>query len=66
MERLKVLWLNWRCWLNPAMGGAEVFTHEVAKRWVASGNKVSLFTSQFQGCKREEVADGVEIVRAGG
>jgi glycosyltransferase involved in cell wall biosynthesis len=63
---VKILWLNWRCWLNPAMGGAEVFTHEVAKRWVASGHKVSLFTSQFPGCKREEVVDGVKIVRAGG
>ena len=48
------------------MGGAEVFTHEVAKRWVASGHEVTLFTSQFSGCKREEVSDGVNIVRAGG
>jgi glycosyltransferase involved in cell wall biosynthesis len=48
------------------MGGAEVFTREVAKRWVASGHEVNLFTSQFPSCKREEVADGVKIVRAGG
>lgn len=63
---MKVLWLNWRCWLNPAMGGAEVFTHEVAKRWVASGHEVTLFTSKFRGCKDEETVDGVRIVRAGG
>jgi glycosyltransferase involved in cell wall biosynthesis len=66
MSNLKILCLNWRCWLNPAMGGAEVFTHEVAKRWVASGHQVSLFTSQFPGCQREEIVDGVNIVRAGG
>jgi hypothetical protein len=63
---VKILWLNWRCWLNPAMGGAEVFTREVAKRWVASGHEVSLFTSKFPGCENEEIVDGVNIVRAGG
>jgi glycosyltransferase involved in cell wall biosynthesis len=63
---MKILWLNWRCWLNPAMGGAEVFTYEVAKRWVALGHDVTLFTSKFPGCKDEETVDGVKIVRAGG
>jgi glycosyltransferase involved in cell wall biosynthesis len=48
------------------MGGAEVFTHEVAKRWVRAGHEVTLFTSEFPSCKREEVLDGVRIVRAGG
>ena len=66
MKSLKILWLNWRCWLNPAMGGAEVFTREVAKRWVESGHEVSLFTSQFSGSKSEEIVDGIDIVRAGG
>jgi glycosyltransferase involved in cell wall biosynthesis len=65
-ESLKILWFNWRCWLNPAMGGAEVFTHEVAKRWVALGHEVCLFTSQFDGCAKEDIVDGVKIVRAGG
>ena len=48
------------------MGGAEVFTHEVAKRWVTAGHEVTLFTSEFSGCKQEEVLDGVRVVRAGG
>lgn len=48
------------------MGGAEVFTREVAKRWVEAGHDVTLFTSEFPGCKKEEVADGVKIIRAGG
>lgn len=66
MEGLKVLWFNWRCWLNPAMGGAEVFTREVAKRWVENGHEVTLFTSMFPSCKKEEIAEGVKIIRAGG
>ena len=48
------------------MGGAEVFTYELAKRWAACGHEVSLFTSKFPGCKNEEIVDGVRIVRAGG
>jgi glycosyltransferase involved in cell wall biosynthesis len=52
--------------MNPEMGGAEVFTREVAKRWVEAGHEVTLFTSEFYGCKGEEVVDGVRIVRAGG
>ena len=66
MEKLKVLWLNWRCWLNPAMGGAEVFTHEVAKRWAEAGHDVTLFTSKFLDCKPDEVLDGIKVVRRGG
>jgi glycosyltransferase involved in cell wall biosynthesis len=63
---MKILWLNWRCWLNPAMGGAEVFTYEIAKRWAAFGHEITLFTSKFPGCSNEEVADGIKIIRAGG
>jgi glycosyltransferase involved in cell wall biosynthesis len=48
------------------MGGAEVFTREVAKRWVQAGHEVTLFTSEFPKCKREEVLDGVRVVRRGG
>jgi len=48
------------------MGGAEVFTREVARRWVEQGHEVTLFTSEFPGCRSEEYLDGVRIVRAGG
>ena len=66
MERLKILWLNWRCWLNPAMGGAEVFTREVAECWVRAGHEVTLFTSEFPGSQAEEILGGVRVVRSGG
>jgi glycosyltransferase involved in cell wall biosynthesis len=66
MKSPKILWFNWRCWLNPEMGGAEVFTREIAKRWVESGHEVTLFTSEFLGCKKEEFSCGIKIIRAGG
>jgi len=66
VERLKVLVFNWRCWLNPKMGGAEVFTREVLKRWAEVGHDVTLFASKFEGGDDEEIVEGVRIVRQGG
>jgi glycosyltransferase involved in cell wall biosynthesis len=66
MDSLKILVFNWRCWFNQEMGGAEVFTHEVLKRWAEDGHDVTLFTSKYKGCLNEEFADGVKIVRRGG
>jgi glycosyltransferase involved in cell wall biosynthesis len=48
------------------MGGAEVFTREVTKRMVEQGHEITLFTSEFPNCKKEEVVDDVRIVRSGG
>ena len=58
--------MNWRDIKNPDAGGAEVFTHEVAKRLAAQGHQVTLFTSEFPGSKRKEIMDGVEVIRSGG
>jgi glycosyltransferase involved in cell wall biosynthesis/O-antigen/teichoic acid export membrane protein len=62
---LRVLFLNWRDITNPEAGGAEVFTHEVAKRWVARGHEVTLLTSRFRGSRPSEVIDGVQMIRVG-
>ena len=62
---MKILWLNWRDIKNPQAGGAEVMTHETAKRLVATGNEVLIFTSKFPGSRGGETIDGVKIVRAG-
>jgi glycosyltransferase involved in cell wall biosynthesis len=48
------------------MGGAEVFTREILKRWVQSGHEITLFTSRFKNSKREEIDDGIRILREGG
>lgn len=66
METLSILIMNWRDIRNPDAGGAEVFTHEVARRWTQEGHTVGLFTSRFPGAKTFENIDGIEIHRAGG
>ena len=38
-------------------GGAEVFTHEIARRWVERGNEVRQFSSAFAGCGRDEIVN---------
>jgi glycosyltransferase involved in cell wall biosynthesis len=48
------------------MGGAEVFTREILKRWAEAGHEVTLFTSNFKDGKGNEVVDGVDIIRDGG
>ena len=62
---LRILILNWRDIANPDAGGAEVFTHEVAKRWVDQGHAVSLLTSRFPSARASERIDGVQILRVG-
>ena len=63
---MKILVFNWRCWLNPAAGGAEIFTKEVLTNWTTKGHKITLFTSQYPNSKPEETSNGVQIIRAGG
>jgi glycosyltransferase involved in cell wall biosynthesis len=63
---LRILWLNWRDIKNPEAGGAELFTHEVARRLVKHGCSVTLFTSMFRGAQDRGDLDGVQIVRKGG
>jgi glycosyltransferase involved in cell wall biosynthesis len=65
METLKILIFNWRDIKNPEAGGAEVFTHEVAKRFVKMGHNVTLFVPSFKGAKPRELIDGVEVLRSG-
>ena len=63
---MNILWFNWRDIKNPEAGGAEIYTHEIAKRLAEKGYSITLFTSKFRGCKEEEVIDGVRVVRDGG
>jgi glycosyltransferase involved in cell wall biosynthesis len=63
---MRILWFSWRDIKNPEAGGAEVFAYEVARRLVESGNVVTLFTSAYPGCRREEEIDGIRVIRDGG
>jgi len=62
---LKILIFNLRDIKNPSAGGAEVFTHEIAKHWVKNGNAVTLVSSNFSGGLSNELIDGVNIIRLG-
>jgi glycosyltransferase involved in cell wall biosynthesis/O-antigen/teichoic acid export membrane protein len=63
--RVRILFINWRDNENPTAGGAEVFAHEVAKRWNAQGHDVTLLTSGFRGAARTTQIDGVRVRRVG-
>lgn len=62
---MKILILNWRDIKNPSSGGAEILTHELARRWVGLGCEVTQFSSSFQGAKKMETINGVRIIRKG-
>ncbi len=62
---MRILILNWRDIKNPEHGGAEILTHEMAKRWVAWGHAVTQFSSHFPRASKKEIIDGVRIIRRG-
>lgn len=65
METLKILWYNWRCIKHPLAGGAEVYTHEIARRLVRLGHEVILVTSKPKNLPSTEEIDGYEVIRIG-
>jgi len=61
---MRILILNWKDIRHPQHGGAEILTHEMAKRFVKKGHSVTLFTTSFPLGKELEIIDGVVIIRA--
>lgn len=62
---MNILILNWRDPKHPLAGGAEQMVYEHAKYWLRKGNNVTWFCSGFENSKREEIIDGIKIVRRG-
>ena len=62
----KILIFNWRDTKHAFAGGAELYVHELAKRWVKDGNSVTLFCGNDRKNTRYDLVDGVHIVRRGG
>ena len=62
---MDILILSWRGLEHPNSGGAEQVTFEHAKAWVKAGHDVILFTSYFEGATREDILNGVKILRRG-
>ncbi len=65
-ERFRILVCNWRDLAHPRAGGAEVYTHRVARAWVAAGHEVTWFCAAVPGRPSFEEVDGIRIVRRGG
>jgi glycosyltransferase involved in cell wall biosynthesis/cellulose synthase/poly-beta-1,6-N-acetylglucosamine synthase-like glycosyltransferase/O-antigen/teichoic acid export membrane protein len=65
-DNLRILILNWRDTKHKWAGGAEVYVHELAKRWVKMGHSVTLFCGNDGHHPRNETIDGVKIIRRGG
>ena len=63
---MRILILNRRDIANPAGGGAEIYTHEIARGLVDKYQcTVMVFTSRFKDCAAEEIIDGIQYVRRG-
>ncbi len=62
---MKILILNWRDIKNPASGGAEILTHEMAKRWAEKKHHVTHFSASYKNAKPQEIIDSVRFVRKG-
>src|SRR3990167_1816060 len=62
----RILIFNWRDIENVYAGGAEVYIHEIAKRWVADGNAVTIFASNDRQHSPYAVIDGVRVISRGG
>ena len=63
---MRILILNRRDIANPAGGGAEIYTHEIARGLKEKfGCEVTVFTSRFKGGSEDEIIDGVHYIRRG-
>jgi glycosyltransferase involved in cell wall biosynthesis len=63
---MRFLMLNWRDPRNPLSGGAERVSLAYLKELVRRGHEVAWFANDFPGGAREEMVDGIQIVRGGG
>ena len=63
---MKILIFSWRDIRHPEAGGAELYVHELAKRWVDQGYPVTLFTARPRGQSFRDNIEGLEVFRAGG
>jgi glycosyltransferase involved in cell wall biosynthesis/cellulose synthase/poly-beta-1,6-N-acetylglucosamine synthase-like glycosyltransferase/O-antigen/teichoic acid export membrane protein len=64
--KLRILIFNWRDIRHIWSGGAEVYIHELSKRWVRMGNEVTIFCGNDGKSERHEIIEGVRIIRRGG
>lgn len=64
-EAVHIVVLNWRDTANPEGGGSEVYIEQLARRWAASGHRVTLVCARHPRAPNSEERYGVRIVRVG-
>lgn len=63
---MKILMLNRRDIANPDGGGAELYTHEIARRLAGKyGCEVVIYSSRYPDSTAEDIIDGVRYLRKG-
>lgn len=63
---MTILIFNWRDITHPYAGGAEVYLHEMARRWVKRGHIVGWLCAGYNNARKQETIDGIRIMRTGG
>ena len=66
LGKLRILIFNWRDTKHIWAGGAEVYIHELAKRWVVEGHSVTVFCGWDGKSHKNGQVDGVNVIRRGG
>lgn len=64
MDTWKILIMNWRDITR--LGGAEIYTHSIAKRFVKLGHEVTFLCRSHPGEKKLDNIDDITIFRTGG
>lgn len=62
---MNVIILNWRDIHHPLAGGAEQSLLQHAKYWQNKGASITWVVSHFSNAKKEEIVDGMRIIRMG-
>lgn len=57
--------VNWRDFRDPDGGGAEIHLHEILRRMVDRGHRVTWFSCKFPGAAEHDSYDGIDVVRKG-
>lgn len=63
---MNILLLSWKDIDHPKAGGAELYIHEIAIRFVKDGHDVTFITSAFDGGNAKAEIDGVNVIRVRG
>ncbi len=63
---MRILFLTSRDWMDPSACGGDFCSTDYARCLAAKGHEVTVLVARYRGSAREEVVDGVRIIRPGG